>query len=141
MPRIARTLGFSVGLCAGAIALLAASGCNQGENERCQVNSDCAGGLVCYDGQSGNGLCKPSNSTSLLSDAAADAPVTGATDTKPAVDSGVALDTTGVPDVSSPLDSAAVDALAVDATASDARPVDTTTVDTTTIDATAIDTL
>jgi hypothetical protein len=34
------------------------AGCGQNEGGRCQVNSDCASGLVCLNGSSGNGECQ-----------------------------------------------------------------------------------
>jgi hypothetical protein len=51
MRRILRT-----GICLlGLSAMLAA--CGQGEGGRCQVDSDCASGLVCLAPSYGNGTC------------------------------------------------------------------------------------
>jgi hypothetical protein len=40
-----------------AASLFFATGCDQGEGDRCQIDSDCASGLRCSDGQTGNGTC------------------------------------------------------------------------------------
>ncbi len=65
----------------GAALLL---GCGQGEGGRCQINSDCASGLTCLSGDSGNGRCVSNTSAFDVApaparDAAEDAtPVTAA---------------------------------------------------------------
>jgi hypothetical protein len=52
-----------------ALSLLFAGGCGQNEGGRCQINSDCASGLVCSD-NSGNGRCVPTLGTTGGADAA-----------------------------------------------------------------------
>lgn len=123
-----RILGFSGCLCASAIALLLAGGCGQTEGERCQIDSDCADGLVCTgDGKSqGNGICKSSSSAAAGGrDAAADVSAaqsdvfvepqpdadSAADDSfTPAPDAGAALDTAAV-DVTPAIDTGAIDSL------------------------------
>jgi hypothetical protein len=47
---------------AGALALL--SGCGQSEGGRCEIDSDCAGGLYCAATPSPhNGVCRPKTGT------------------------------------------------------------------------------
>jgi hypothetical protein len=123
-----RTFGSSVCLCASAIALLLASGCGQGEGERCQVTSDCADGLVCDQGESGNGLCKPSYAVATT-DAAQklDAPSSNALEVESmVVDAEVKADAPGLPDAPVSLDTI----VSLDTTAS----IDVTAVDTGTVD-------
>ncbi len=123
-----RILGFSGCLCASAIALLLAGGCGQSEGERCQIDSDCADGLICGgEGKSqGNGVCKSGSSdTSGGRDAAADvsaaqpdvfvepdpdADSAADASSTPAPDAGAALDTTAV-DVTPAIDTGAIDSL------------------------------
>lgn len=49
------------------VAPLAAAGCKQGVNERCQVTSDCDDGLTCSIPQGGTmasgGTCQPTGGT------------------------------------------------------------------------------
>jgi hypothetical protein len=67
-------LGSRAFLLGPAIALALASGCGASEGSRCQINSDCASGLVCSEGSTGNGVCKPSNAPGATpADAAAKA--------------------------------------------------------------------
>ena len=44
--------------------------CGQNEGGRCQVNSDCASGLTCNNGLSGNGQCVSSSTVVANNDAA-----------------------------------------------------------------------
>ena len=64
------------------VFLLFSAACGQNEGGRCQVNSDCASGLVCKEGTTGNGTCgpqnavvAPTNDASLAKDLAEDLPV------------------------------------------------------------------
>lgn len=64
--------------------LLAVPGCGQDEGERCQVDSDCASGLVCVQGETGNGQCRKRGAAGttdagpdVATDAPVDAPVSG----------------------------------------------------------------
>jgi hypothetical protein len=50
-------LASPVFLLGSAIVLLFASGCGQDEGGRCQIDSDCASGLTCHNGETGNGTC------------------------------------------------------------------------------------
>jgi hypothetical protein len=60
-------------LCAAAIfGGLFVSGCKQGEGDRCEVDSDCSGGLVCsFSLNRANGVCSPTR-TVVLDGAAVD---------------------------------------------------------------------
>ena len=108
-----RTFASSSWLLGLAAVLWLAPGCGQNEGDRCQVSSDCASGLVCLGGETGNGVChKPGgtgNTDAAVPDAAPDLPVSGpeteppildlaaertdlaapAVDTQPAVDAGI----------------------------------------------------
>jgi hypothetical protein len=44
----------------GAAALVLVGACGQNEGGRCQVTSDCASGLTCFGGDTGNGKCQRS---------------------------------------------------------------------------------
>jgi len=72
------------GLFGLSLLLVCAGGCGQNEGGRCQVNSDCASGLVCDMGTTGNGRCVGTLST--VTDAAADLPATTGSDLAPAAD-------------------------------------------------------
>jgi hypothetical protein len=82
-----RIFGSPAFLLGPAIVLLAVSGCGASEGSRCQINSDCASGLVCSEGTTGNGICKPSNGVAPT-DAAAklDANLSTGPEVEPAVD-------------------------------------------------------
>ena len=54
-----RILGLPTCLLGLTAALLLFAACGQNEGGRCQVASDCASGLECRDGQTGNGRCVP----------------------------------------------------------------------------------
>jgi hypothetical protein len=56
-------LGSRAFLLGPAIALILANGCGASEGSRCQIDSDCASGLVCSEGSTGNGTCRPSHAT------------------------------------------------------------------------------
>jgi hypothetical protein len=56
MRRILGTTFCLLGLT--AVVLLSVA-CGQNEGGRCQVNSDCASGLICNQGSTGNGTCGP----------------------------------------------------------------------------------
>jgi hypothetical protein len=105
-----RILGLPACLCASALILLLASGCNQGEGERCQVNSDCSNGLRCEGGgATGNGICTSGTPTEDAA-AAGDAPQANGFEVEPqpdlaaapAVDAVVSVDVT-------PIDGGAID--------------------------------
>ena len=53
----------------GAAVLLALTGCSQGEGDRCEVDSDCSGGLTCDLSNTSFGICR-SNTTTTAPDAA-----------------------------------------------------------------------
>ncbi len=57
-------------LLGSAIVLLFANGCGQGEGGRCQIDSDCASGLTCDKGETGNGTCISGSGGGLSADAA-----------------------------------------------------------------------
>ena len=64
------------------LTLAIMASCGQNDGGRCQINSDCGSGLICMDGQSGNGVCKPAstsatgtNDAAMSSDAAMSADV------------------------------------------------------------------
>ena len=84
---------FAAGLVLVGGAALA--GCKQGQNERCEVNSDCQAGLVCNPTMDlSNGVCQPNGTQSVdastdvrLSDTA-----TLVTDVGSVVDQGVSPD-------------------------------------------------
>jgi hypothetical protein len=77
-----------------ALLGLLALGCAQGEGDRCQVTSDCASGLECQNGDTGNGKCvRPG--TSSGNDAAPD------TVAKPSPDAAPDSVATPVPDAAS----------------------------------------
>ena len=97
-----RIFGSPTFLLGPAIALFLASGCSRGEGERCQVNSDCASGLTCPAGSTGNGICKPANGSTLGTDAAAaddTAPISG-----PEVEPTVDAESTTLPDATVAID-------------------------------------
>jgi len=56
-PSMPRTLAHSIPLPALLLCLCFLAGCGQNEGGRCQINSDCASGLVCSD-NTGNGVCR-----------------------------------------------------------------------------------
>jgi hypothetical protein len=56
-------LGSRALLLGPAIALILANGCGASEGSRCQIDSDCASGLVCSEGSTGNGVCRTSHAT------------------------------------------------------------------------------
>jgi hypothetical protein len=58
------------GLLGLALVLLSPGGCGQNEGGRCQINSDCASGLQCRGGESGNGVCESVNTPGPVADAA-----------------------------------------------------------------------
>jgi hypothetical protein len=111
-PVLRPVLGFRGCLGAAAIALLFASGCGQPAGGRCQIDSDCASGLVCSNGSTGNGICN-SPTAGTLTDAAAsaDAPVSSGPETQAEIDAEPAMDA----EPASGLDAtAAVDTGAID---------------------------
>jgi len=67
-----RTHRATFGLCGLSLLLLLGGGCGQNEGGRCQVTSDCASGLVCSEGTTGNGVCRsPGAAGTVGQDAAA----------------------------------------------------------------------
>jgi hypothetical protein len=103
-----RIFGFSGCLCTSALALFLASGCGQSEGERCQIDSDCASGLKCLEGSSGNGTCTPNSTAGTTNDASLkqDALVTSGPEVTPIDDAQAPIDVTS--DVTSVLPDAAV---------------------------------
>jgi hypothetical protein len=124
MRRIFGSLAILLG---PSLALLFASGCGQGEGGRCQISSDCASGLVCIEGSTGNGVCKTSNAAVIShNDAAISVPEVeptadstpaddgpSATDAAPTSDAEPALDTEqgGAADATPTVDAGAIDTL------------------------------
>jgi hypothetical protein len=58
-----RTFAFGSWLIGLATILWLVPGCGQNEGGRCQVDSDCASGLFCRDGNTGNGVCEARGTT------------------------------------------------------------------------------
>ena len=79
-----------------AVVSVAAWGCKQGQGERCQVNADCANGLICT--QAEPRTCGGNNSNMFDAD----------------------LPEAGAPDA--PIDAAPIDAAPIDAAPIDAAP-------------------
>lgn len=73
MHRTLASLPWLLGL---AVVLWLAPGCGQDEGDRCQVVSDCASGLVCLGGETGNGICRRPGAIGN-NDAAPDLPASG----------------------------------------------------------------
>ena len=67
--------------------LVLGAGCSQGEGDRCEIDSDCASGLVCADtGSRHNGICRrPGSGGSTGQDAAGSGVVADAASDGPAV--------------------------------------------------------
>jgi hypothetical protein len=100
-------LGSRALLLGPAIALTLASGCGASEGSRCQINSDCASGLICLEGSTGNGVCRPSAATGATStDAAAqpDANLPTGPEVEPVVDAEAPADLEPVLDAEAPAD-------------------------------------
>lgn len=74
----------------GMVALLSLAGCGQGVGERCQVNSDCADGLVCAAATKSCLTSNPPLDGGGGADGPLDAAIDGAPDAAP--DAAVALD-------------------------------------------------
>jgi len=110
------------------LALFFMSGCKQGENERCQMDSDCEEGYICCD--SVVDTCLPKDKCNVA-DASTDAATDGGTD---------AIKTDAVTVDSAPkVDAPIVDAPKVDAPIVDAPKVDALMVDAPLVDAPIID--
>ena len=101
-----------------ALLLLLAGGCGQNEGGRCQITSDCASGLVCSEGTTGNGVCRApggstANDASIATDAAEDLePAAGPEAGPSAVEVEVEPDT--APASSAEIDGGAIDLGALD---------------------------
>ncbi|HEY5284030.1 MAG TPA: hypothetical protein VIM14_14655 [Polyangia bacterium] len=118
-----RTLPFgsarSFGLMAG-LFLFAACGMNAGG--RCQIDSDCASGLICKVTTAGNGICEGTTAAPAGPDTGP-----GPEATTSAPDATVLADDAGVPDDgASIVDDGAVDASTLDDMAVDSGGVDST---------------
>jgi hypothetical protein len=145
-------------------ALLLGGACSQGEGERCQIDSDCSGDLVCPNGASGNGICTSRNSgnddAAVTADARDVANAEVPADTRRAdvaADGGLRSDVTSdlppftpvdadvaTPDAPAGLPDLAIDTASVDGPTAppvDAQAIDGTSVDGGAIDTRAIDTL
>jgi len=68
-PTMRRIFGLPSCLVGLTASLLYFAACGQNEGGRCQIDSDCASGLECKDGTSGNGVCRKKG-TVVTSDAA-----------------------------------------------------------------------
>lgn len=112
-----------------ATILLSLGACGQNEGGRCQIDSDCASGLICRGGDTGNGVCE-SNQIVSRNDAAPNPASDAATDVAPDAAADLAPDTTTSDLLVSPADASAditPDTAAVDSeavTAVDAETVD-----------------
>jgi len=94
-----------------AIALILASGCGASEGSRCQIDSDCASGLVCSEGSTGNGVCRTSHATGTApADAGSrpDANLSTGPEVEPAVDAESPVDLGTAVDAGSPADAETV---------------------------------
>jgi hypothetical protein len=67
-PFMQATYRAAVGLSGLVLLSLLAAGCGQNEGGRCQIDSDCASGLTCEQGSTGNGKCR--NPNNVVRDAA-----------------------------------------------------------------------
>jgi len=114
MPRLFAFRSCLPGL---VLSLLFAGGCGEDEGGRCQINSDCASGLVCR-GTTGNGTCMlPGAGTTAGGDAASTndapedvAPVAGP-ETEPA---GIEVEPVEAEPASTPLDAESIESGAID---------------------------
>ena len=98
------------------LLLLLAGGCGQNEGGRCQIDSDCASGLICSKGSTGNGVCRaPGGSTvddaSSATDAAEDLEPTAGPEAGP---SAVEVEPDATPAGSAGIDTADIDSGALD---------------------------
>ena len=111
----------ALGLPGLALLLILAAGCGQNEGGRCQVSSDCASGLICQGGSTGNGRCEGPGANTGRNDAAVRSDVAPAADATPDhVEASAEVER----DVAQ-ADSAAADATALDADESEAGGLDT----------------
>ena len=122
-PTMQRILGLPTRLFGLTAALLLFTACGQNEGGRCQVNSDCASGLICSD-TSGNGTCRnPSlvgtNDAALKSDVAQD-DVASPTEDAPSPSSEVGAEAMAMPG----LDAESVDAGTADSAGLDSAEID-----------------
>jgi hypothetical protein len=69
-PTMRRIFGLPCCVLGLTAVLLLSAACGQNEGGRCQVTSDCASGLICNNGTTGNGTCGPQTTVTLTSDAA-----------------------------------------------------------------------
>ena len=84
-PSMRRILGTTFCLLGLTAVVLLSVACGQNEGGRCQVNSDCASGLVCNQGSTGNGTCGPQIVVVAPTNDASSAPEAGE-DVSPLVD-------------------------------------------------------
>ena len=116
-PTMQRIPGITFRLLGLTAVLLVFAACGQNEGGRCQIDSDCASGLTCSDGQTGNGTCKNpivqgTADAALRSDLALDVPVQ--------VTSEAGTEAVPVPELDADaLEIGAVDSDSVDSTAID----------------------
>ncbi len=112
----------ALGLPGLALLFMLAGGCGQNDGGRCQVESDCASGLVCQNGSTGNGRCERPGANAGGNDAAvrSDLPVEPSADVAP--DQAQAAEVER--DLAQP-DSATADASALDTDESEAGGLDT----------------
>ena len=105
--------------CLGSVTLLLllTGGCGQNDGGRCQVTSDCADGLVCSEGTTGNGICKPAGTPGTIADAAIKMDV--AEDLAPAPG----------PEVAPDMAENALDTGVADTSTSESGPIDSTGID------------
>ena len=104
MRRILGSPAFLLGL---AIVPLFASGCGADEGSRCQIDSDCASGLICENRATGNGTCKPSNARGNPSADAAvkqDANLSSGPEVEPAPDAESPVEAEPAVDLGPPVD-------------------------------------
>lgn len=94
----------SLALCLLAAGALVVAACSQGEGDRCEVDTDCSGDLVCSPG----GICRLRTDTNNMVDAAVDGGA-GADATKPTADATLATDTAATDTAVQPDANVAVD--------------------------------
>jgi hypothetical protein len=99
-----RTLNGCFLAAAIAAAGLSLAGCKQDAGQRCEVQSDCAAGLMCLPGDMNGGICS-ANPAAPIADAAP----------TPAADGSVAPDQGVSPDLAAAADGVAADGPAADA--------------------------
>jgi hypothetical protein len=115
MRRTLAHLLFAAGI---FLAGASSTGCKQGEGDRCEVASDCSGGLTCHNPSLTGGTCTSNPNAGPALDASADVRIS---------DSGALVDASGAdlgvsPDGATTDGAAVIDVAGGDATAADVAP-------------------